>query len=61
VPDYFLRTIWTIQLPAKVQAALACHPEIEVDSAAECTGRITAIFPSPRSRTLANQWRITSF
>jgi hypothetical protein len=35
LPDYFLRTIWTSGLPAKVQATLACDQEVELDVAAD--------------------------
>jgi hypothetical protein len=55
LPDYFLRTIWTSWLPAKVQATLACHPEVELDAAADCADRIMETVPRPRSRALANQ------
>jgi hypothetical protein len=48
VPDvlgYFLLTIWTSRLPAKAQATLACHPEVELDSAADSADRITETVP----------------
>jgi hypothetical protein len=45
LPDYFLRTIWTSRLPAKVQATLACHPEVELDAAADCAHRIIETAP----------------
>jgi hypothetical protein len=51
LPDYFLRAIWTSRLPAKVQATLACHPEVELDVAADCADRIIQTVPAP---TLAN-------
>jgi hypothetical protein len=35
LPDYFLRTIWTSRLPTKAQATLACHPEVELEAAAD--------------------------
>jgi hypothetical protein len=40
LPDYLLRTIWTSRPPAKVQATPACHPEVELDAASDCTDRI---------------------
>jgi hypothetical protein len=42
LPDYFLRTSW---LPAKVQAALACHPEVELDAVANFADRIIENIP----------------
>jgi hypothetical protein len=45
LPDYFLRTIWTSRLPAKAQATLACHPEVELEAAAECADRIIETVP----------------
>jgi hypothetical protein len=45
--DYFLRTIWTSRLPANVQATLACHPEVELDVAADCADRIIETVPPP--------------
>jgi hypothetical protein len=47
LPDYFLRTIWTSRLTAKVQATLACHPEVELDAAADCADRIIETVPPP--------------
>jgi hypothetical protein len=47
LPDYFLRTIWTSRLPAKVQATLACHPEVELDAAADCADRIIETVTPP--------------
>jgi hypothetical protein len=47
LPEYFQRTIWTSRLPAKVQATLACHPEVEMDAAAECADRIIETVPPP--------------
>jgi hypothetical protein len=58
LPDYFLRAIWTSRLPAKVQANLACHPEVELDAAADCADRIIETVPSP---ALANQQTPTRF
>jgi hypothetical protein len=60
LPDYFLRTIWTSRLPANLQATLACHPEVELDVAADCDDHIIETVPHPRSRALANQ-QTTSF
>jgi hypothetical protein len=45
--DYFLRTIWTSRLPAKVQAILACHPEVELDAAVDCADHIIETVPPP--------------
>jgi hypothetical protein len=47
LPDYFLRTIWTSRLPAKVQATFACHPGVELDVAADCADRIIETVPPP--------------
>jgi hypothetical protein len=47
LPDYFLQAIWTSRLPAKVQANLACHPEVELDAAADCADRIIETVPPP--------------
>jgi hypothetical protein len=47
LPDYFLRAIWTSRLPAKVQATLACHPDVELDVAADCADRIIETVPPP--------------
>jgi hypothetical protein len=47
LPDYFLRTIWISRLPANVQATLACHPEVELDVAADCADRIIETVPPP--------------
>jgi hypothetical protein len=47
LPDYFLRTIWTNRLHAKVKATLACHPEVELDAAADCADRIIETVPLP--------------
>jgi hypothetical protein len=47
VPDYFLRAIWTSRLHAKVQATLACHPEVELEVAADCADRIIETVPPP--------------
>jgi hypothetical protein len=55
LPDYFLRTIWTSRLSANVQATLACHPEVELDVAADCADRIIETVSPPRSGALANQ------
>jgi hypothetical protein len=46
LPDYFLRTIWTSRLPAKVQSTLACHPEVELDATADCADRIEIAPPA---------------
>jgi hypothetical protein len=61
LPDYFQRTIWTSRLSANVQATLACHPDVELDTAADCADRIMETVPRPRSRALANQQTTTSF
>jgi hypothetical protein len=61
LPYYFLRTIWTSRLPAKVQATLACHPEVELDAAADCADRIIETVPRPRLPAFANQQTTTSF
>jgi hypothetical protein len=61
LPDYFLRTIWTSRLPAKVQATLNCHPEVELDAAADCAVRIIETVPRPRSREMANKQTTKSF
>jgi hypothetical protein len=45
LPDYFLRTIWTSRIPAKMHATLACHPEVELDAAADCADRIKTVPP----------------
>jgi hypothetical protein len=45
LPDYFLRTIWTSRPPVKVQATLACHPEVELDAVANCADRIIENVP----------------
>jgi hypothetical protein len=45
LPDYILRTIWTSRLPGKVQATLACLPEVELDAAADCADRIETVPP----------------
>jgi hypothetical protein len=47
LPDYFLRTIWISRLPVRVQATLACHPEVELDAAADCADRIIETVPPP--------------
>jgi hypothetical protein len=47
LPDYFLRTIWTRRLPANVQNTPACHPEVELDVAADCADRIIETVPPP--------------
>jgi hypothetical protein len=52
LPDYFLRTNWTSRLPAKVQATLACHPEVELDAAAECADRIIETVPAPATASI---------
>jgi hypothetical protein len=51
LPDYFLRTIWTSRLPTNVQTTLACHPEVELEVAADCADRImeTVAPPAPAS------------
>jgi hypothetical protein len=61
LPDYFLRTIWTSRLPENVQATLACHPEVELDVAANALTASSRRFSRPRSRAVANQQTITSF
>jgi hypothetical protein len=43
--DYFLSIIWTRRLPAKALATLACHPEVELDAAADCADRIIETVP----------------
>jgi hypothetical protein len=45
--DYFLQTIWTSRLPAKVQATLACHPEAELDAAADYADSVIDTVPPP--------------
>jgi hypothetical protein len=47
LPVYFLRTIWTSWLPPKVQATLACNPEVELDAAADCADHIIETAPPP--------------
>jgi hypothetical protein len=47
VPDYVLRAAWTSRLPAHVRATLACHPGIELDTAAVCADRIIESAPRP--------------
>jgi hypothetical protein len=47
LPDYFLRTIWTSRLPTKVQATLACHPEVELVAAADFADHIIDTGPPP--------------
>jgi hypothetical protein len=47
LPEYFLRAIWTSHLRAKEQANLACHPEVELDAAADCADRIIETVPPP--------------
>jgi hypothetical protein len=46
LPDYFPRAIWTSRLPVKVQANLACHPEVEPDAAFDCADRIIETVPA---------------
>jgi hypothetical protein len=47
VPDYVLRAAWTSRLPAHVRTTLACHPGIELDTAAVCADRIIESAPRP--------------
>jgi hypothetical protein len=47
VPDYLFRTTWTSWLPTKVQATLACYPEVEMDAVTHCADSITETFPPP--------------
>jgi hypothetical protein len=47
LPDYLLHTTWTSWLPNKVQATLACHPEVELNAAAHCAYCITDFVPLP--------------
>jgi hypothetical protein len=52
LPDYFLLTTWTSRLPVKVQAILACHPEVELDAAADCADRIIESVLPPALATI---------
>jgi hypothetical protein len=52
LPDYFLRTVWTSRPPAKAQATFACHPEVELEAAADCAdGIIETVHPPALTST----------
>jgi hypothetical protein len=61
LPGSFLRNIWTSRLPAKVQATLACHPEVELDAAADCDDRIIETVPPPALASIGQPTDKTSF
>jgi hypothetical protein len=48
LPDYFLRTIWTIRLPANVQATLGCRAQGNYHSRRQ-RGRTSALQPPAAS------------
>jgi hypothetical protein len=45
----------------KVQATLACHPEVELDVVSDRANHIIETVPRPRSQALVNQQTTTSF
>jgi hypothetical protein len=47
MPDLHLRTIWSSRLPTNIQTTLACHPDLDLDAAADRADRITDIVSPP--------------
>jgi hypothetical protein len=47
MPDLPLRTIWSRRLPTNIQTTLACHPDLDLDAAADRADRITDIVATP--------------
>jgi hypothetical protein len=53
VPDDFLRSIWSNQLPPHIQAILAGQSEVGLDTASHLADRICEVTPQPTIATIA--------